>query len=198
MRPSRFSKQGQNYGKEHGKTLLSLARGSIAGALGWEARMPSVDEPWLNETRATFVTLKLGGQLRGCVGALEAHRLLAADVVANARAAAFQDARFKPLTREEFERVDIEVSLLSTPTRPLFEDHGHLIAQLLPGVDGLILDCNGRRGTFLPQVWEALPDPEQFVANLKQKAGIPVTERTTRRNIRRYTVLKWREAEMRA
>jgi len=178
---------------------LQIARASISEALGTGSRVQDVDEPWLKEWRASFVTLQLGEELRGCVGTLEAQRPLADDVAENARAAAFQDTRFKPLAREEFSRTDIEVSLLSAPKRLLFEDHADLIAQLRPGVDGIILEQGDgeKRATFLPQVWEGLPDPEQFIAHLKQKAGIPQNASTGQCRVKRYTVLKWREVEFR-
>src|SRR5947209_6836908 len=167
--------ESPRYEAEHGRKLLQIARASISEALGTGSRVQDVNEPWLKEWRASFVTLQLGEELRGCVGTLEAQRPLADDVAENARAAAFQDTRFKPLAREEFSRTDIEVSLLSAPKRLLFEDHADLIAQLRPGVDGIILEQGDgeKRATFLPQVWEGLPDPEQFIAHLKQKAGIP-------------------------
>jgi len=184
------------YEKEHGETLLKIARASIGRALGIDAlRMPISDEPWLKELRATFVTLTQNEELRGCVGALEAHRPLAEDVAANARAAAFQDTRFAPLAREEFARTDIEVSLLSEPVAVAFENHGDLIAQLRPGTDGIILEYGERRATFLPQVWESLSDPEQFIGHLKHKAGIPQGLDTVRCRVQRYTVLKWREVD---
>jgi len=187
------------YEAEHGRRLLQIARASVAEALGLQAQAAAIDEPWLKESRATFVTLKQGEELRGCVGALEAQRPLAQDVAENARAAAFQDTRFKPLTRDEFERTDIEVSLLSTPKRLSFEDHADLVARLRPGVDGIILEQGeeGRQATFLPQVWEGLPDPQQFIAHLKQKAGIAPDTDIRRCRVKRYTVLKWRETEFR-
>jgi MEMO1 family protein len=187
-----------SYGAEHGRKLLQIARASVGEALGLQAQAAAIDEPWLKESRATFVTLMQGEELRGCVGALEAQRPLAQDVAENARAAAFQDTRFKPLTPDEFERTDIEVSLLATPKQLLFEDHAGLIARLRPGVDGLILEeaGEGKRATFLPQVWEGLPDPEQFIAHLKQKAGIAPDTDIRRCRVKRYTVLKWREAEL--
>ena len=187
------------YGAQHGRRLLQIARASVAEALGLQAQAAAIDEPWLKESRATFVTLKQGEELRGCVGALEAQRPLAQDVAENARAAAFQDTRFKPLTRDEFERTDIEVSLLSTPKRLSFEDHADLVARLRPGVDGIILEQGeeGRQATFLPQVWEGLPDPQQFIAHLKQKAGIAPDTDIRSCRVKRYTVLKWREAEFR-
>jgi len=173
-----------SYGAEHGRKLLQIARASVGEALGLQAQAAAIDEPWLKESRATFVTLMQGEELRGCVGALEAQRPLAQDVAENARA--------------EFERTDIEVSLLATPKQLLFEDHAGLIARLRPGVDGLILEeaGEGKRATFLPQVWEGLPDPEQFIAHLKQKAGIAPDTDIRRCRVKRYTVLKWREAEL--
>ncbi|MGB7541668.1 MAG: AmmeMemoRadiSam system protein A, partial [Burkholderiales bacterium] len=193
-----FVPDESRYGSGHGGKLLKIARASIGGALGFESRMPAIDEPWLEELRATFVTLTQDEELRGCVGALEAHRTLAEDVAANARAAAFQDTRFAPLTRDEFARTDIEVSLLSVPKVIEFESHEDLIAQLRPGIDGIILEYGERRATFLPQVWEGLPDPEQFLAHLKHKAGIPQAMSTHHCRVKRYTVLKWREAELRS
>jgi MEMO1 family protein len=187
------------YGTGHGRKLLQIARASVAEALGLQAQAAAIDEPWLKESRATFVTLMQGEELRGCVGALEAQRPLAQDVAENARAAAFQDTRFRPLTSDEFERTDIEVSLLATPKQLLFEDHAGLIARLRPGVDGVILEQGeeDKRATFLPQVWEGLPDPEQFIAHLRQKAGIAPHTDIRRCRVKRYTVLKWREAELR-
>jgi len=141
-----------------------------------------------------------GEALRGCVGALEARRPLAEDVAANARAAAFEDSRFEPLTLEEFARTEVEVSLLSTPKTLVFEDHADLLRKLRPGVDGVILEeaGEGRRGTFLPQVWEDLSDPGEFIAHLKRKAGIAQDTDTRRCRVKRYGVLKWREADLRS
>jgi AmmeMemoRadiSam system protein B/AmmeMemoRadiSam system protein A len=195
-----LASEGPRYGAEHGRKLLEIARQSISAALaaGGKPGTPVAEEPWLRESRATFVTLMQGEELRGCVGALEAQRSLAQDVAENARAAAFQDTRFKPLTSDEFGRTDIEVSLLSTPKRLSFEGHADLIGRLRPGVDGVILEQSeeGRRATFLPQVWEGLPDPERFIAHLKKKAEIAQDTDIRRCRVKRYTVLKWREAEL--
>ena len=191
--------ESASYGAEHGRELLRIARASIAEALGaGSATAPQGSGTWLHESRATFVTLTRGGELRGCVGALEARRALAADVAANARAAAFEDRRFMPLTLEEFSRTAIEVSLLSTPKRVAFDDHPDLLRKLRPGVDGVILEHihEGRRATFLPQVWEDLSDPEQFIARLKHKANIAPGTDTRHCRVMRYSVLKWREADL--
>ena len=195
-----LASESPRYGAEHGSKLLQIARQSISASLvaGGKPGTPPAGEPWLRESRATFVTLMQGEELRGCVGALEAQRPLAEDVAENARAAAFEDARFKPLTPDEFARTDIEVSLLSTPKRLAFEDHADLIGRLRPGVDGIILEQSeeGKHATFLPQVWEGLPDPEQFIAQLRHKAGIAQNTDIRRCRVKRYTVLKWREAEL--
>lgn len=177
----------------HGRTLLAIARNSIEVALGVSTPKRLPDEPWLKPERASFVTLTQNGALRGCIGSLEAHQPLGEDVRHNARAAALSDHRFSPLTSEELAATRIEVSLLSTPKFITFADHADLIAQLRPGVDGVILECGAARGTFLPQVWDGLPDPEQFVAELKRKAGLPPGVSTAKCRIQRYRVLKWKE-----
>ena len=182
-----------SFGEEHGRKLLDIARNSIEAALGVSKLKLLPDEPWLKPARATFGTLTQNGCLRGCIGSLEAHRPLGEDVRHNARAAALSDPRFPPLSREELPGTRIEVSVLSTPKLLAFADHADLIAQLRPGEDGLILEYGGARGTFLPQVWESLPDPEQFVTELKRKAGLSPGVSTAKCRIQRYRVLKWKE-----
>ncbi|MBK5102916.1 MAG: AmmeMemoRadiSam system protein B [Burkholderiales bacterium] len=177
---------------EHARTLLGIARNSIEAALGVCEAQPLPDAAWLKPACASFVTLTQNGALRGCIGSLEAQRALGEDVSHNARAAAFSDPRFAPLAREELGATRIEVSLLATPKLLAFADHADLIAQLRPGEDGLILECGGSRATFLPQVWDSLPDPEQFLAELKRKAGVAGVS-TAKCRIRRYRVLKWKE-----
>jgi AmmeMemoRadiSam system protein B/AmmeMemoRadiSam system protein A len=189
-----------SYGAEHGRTLLRIARESIAGALGAAGAQASANDPWLRESRATFVTLMQGEELRGCVGALEARRALAEDVAANARAGAFEDSRFSPLKLDELARTEIEVSLLSTPKTLAFADEDDLQRKLRPGVDGVIIEevGEGRRGTFLPQVWEDLRGPAEFLAHLRRKAGIAASTDIRQCRVKRYQVLKWREAELRS
>lgn len=127
----------------------------------------------LRQPRTTFVTLKLDGHLRGCIGALQATRALAEDVAANAFAAAFRDPRFSPVTARELDELNVRISILSPPEPLEAASEAELIARLRPGVDGLILEEGGRRGTFLPTVWEGLPDPADFLEQLKVKTGLP-------------------------
>jgi AmmeMemoRadiSam system protein A len=177
-----------------GAALLRLARFAIAQRLGETDAAPP-PAPWLDEPGATFVTLTQEGTLRGCIGTLEATRPLAVDVRENALAAAFRDPRFQPLTAAEWPAVAIEVSLLSAlEPLPLDDEHA-VLARLRPGVDGLVLDFGHHRGTFLPQVWEQLPEPAAFLLNLKRKAGLPPDFWEPGMRLSRYTVTKWREAD---
>ncbi|BBL70065.1 AmmeMemoRadiSam system protein A [Methylogaea oryzae] len=161
---------------EHRRYLLDLARRSIAYGLSHHTPLP-VDlanlPPELRRLAACFVTLEKDGDLRGCVGMLQAERPLAEDVADNAYAAAFADHRFAPLAADELDRLDIHISILGEPSAMAVASQQELIAQLRPGVDGLILQEGGRRATFLPSVWESLPDPRQFVERLQQKGGWP-------------------------
>ena len=177
-----------------GQTLLAIARGAIAKQLG--AAFPPFDEPeWLDAPGATFVTLTCAGALRGCIGSLVAERALRADVESNALAAAFSDPRFPPLSAHEYRGIEVEVSLLSPMQPMVFESEAQALTLLRPGVDGVLLEYSRRRGTFLPQVWEQLPEPRAFLAHLKQKAGLPADFWAEEIRLSRYTVTKWREAE---
>ena len=177
---------------EAGRTLLGLARNAIEKSLLGEKEL-TVDAPWLRQCGATFVTLTRDGRLRGCIGSLEAARPLALDVTQNALNAAFRDPRFPRLTADEWPSCHVEVSLLSAPKRMEFADEAELLAQLEPGADGVILEGDNRRATFLPQVWEALPDKRVFLAELIKKAGLPADTRLTRCRISRYRVAKFHE-----
>lgn len=175
-----------------GRALLVRARNAIAGEFGIQP-MPEPDDPALAGPGAVFVTLTQNGQLRGCIGSLEAHRMLDADVRSNAKAAAFGDPRFMPLSEAELARTRVEVSLL-TPALPIdFTDQDDAIRQLRPGIDGVILEWHGRRGTFLPQVWESLPERRLFFSHLKQKAGLPADFWAPDVKLYRYEVQKWQE-----
>jgi AmmeMemoRadiSam system protein A len=185
--------------KEHQQRLLDLAKSSIELGFqtGRQLTVNLADFPVeLTEYRATFVTLHKHHQLRGCIGVLEAIRPLAEDIAENAFLAAYKDPRFPPLVDDEFGELEIHLSIL-TPAEPVsFTSEQDLITQLQPGIDGLILEetviydiadkreqlppridglileKNRRRGTFLPSVWEQLPEPKQFLRHLKQKAGL--------------------------
>ncbi|MBK6804814.1 MAG: AmmeMemoRadiSam system protein A [Betaproteobacteria bacterium] len=180
--------------RDLGAALIATARGAIDAAFGRpEARVrphAALDRPG-----ATFVTLKQDGDLRGCIGSLEAHRLLAIDVRRNALAAAFSDPRFPPLAAQELEVTTVEVSLLSPAARVEVADEEDLLARLEPGVDGIVLELGRRRATFLPQVWESLPDPRDFIGALKRKAGMPANFWSAEMRVSRYTVAKWHQAE---
>jgi AmmeMemoRadiSam system protein A len=138
------------------------------------------------------------GQLRGCIGSLQAHRSIQADVQANAVAAAMRDPRFAPVTAGELDRIAVEVSLLSAAERLQFSGEAEALAQLRPGIDGLIFECGAARSTFLPQVWSQLPDPADFLAQLKRKAGLPGDFWSDEVRLSRYTVHKWTEAQRRS
>lgn len=175
-----------------GQILLPIARAAIARELGRSAEAAE-DASFLREPGATFVTLKQGDQLRGCIGSLEAHRPLLADVKANAVAAAFRDPRFPPLAAGELDATRIEVSLLSKQEPITFESEADALAQLRPGADGIVFEYGWHRSTFLPQVWEDLPDPAEFMMHLKHKAGLPPDFWDAGVKLARYTVSKWAE-----
>ena len=154
-------------------TLLRLARDAIASGLaGHGLALPDDAAPVLREKRASFVTLKLDDALRGFIGTLEAVRPLLEDVAQNARAAAFHDPRFRPLSPAELQPLHIEISVLSPPQPLPAADRDALLTALRPGLDGLILQEGRRRATFLPAVWETLPQPEAFLEQLLRKAGL--------------------------
>lgn len=177
-----------------GRGLLAHARHAIAAAFADAGPMPPVD-PAMRAEGACFVTLRLGGELKGCIGSLEAHRALFEDVRANARAAAFDDPRFAPLTSDELDRVRIEVSRLTAPEPMPCADEADALARLVPGMDGVVLEYDGHRATFLPQVWETLPGPCAFLAQLKRKAGLSADFWHLELRLSRYRVTKWKEAE---
>ncbi len=178
------------YGPDQRRTLLAVARESIRHGLE-TGRPLTVDvsafDPALQKERASFVTLNERGELRGCIGSLEAYRPLVADVAENAFNAAFRDPRFPPVTPDEFDALRIHISVLSPPEPMEFRDEADLLAQIRPGIDGLILEDAGRRGTFLPSVWEQLPDRRQFLAHLKLKAGLPPDHWSPTLRVWRYT-----------
>ena len=154
--------------------LLGLARRSILDGLGQGVPPPLAPEAWpeaLNEPRATFVTLKLAGELRGCRGTLEARCPLAQDLWRNAWFSAYADPRFRPVSGEEIARLEVAISVLTALTPLHVASETELLAALRPGIDGLVLRCGAEAATFLPAVWEDLPDPRDFLTQLKLKAG---------------------------
>jgi len=176
-----------------GGRLLGIARSAIDGSFSSRPAEAPARERWLQQAGATFVTLTKDGALRGCVGSLDAARPLGVDVVENALAAAYRDPRFPRLTAGEWTRCTVEVSLLSRPKPIRFADEPDLLAQIVPGEDGLIVESGERRATYLPQVWEALPSKELFLEELLKKAGLAGT-RLGRCRVSRYRVMKWAES----
>ena len=161
---------------EDARILLDLAGRSIKNGLEkGEALRPGLTPlpPSLKANGASFVTLKLHGELRGCIGTLEARLPLAVDVAQNAFESAFHDPRFPSVTEKEWPSLEIHISILTPPQSMSFESEEDFLGQLRPGRDGIILAEGYRRGTFLPAVWAELPKPKDFLRYLKMKAGLP-------------------------
>jgi len=175
--------------------LLEIARDSINTGLD-AGHSCDVDlarcSQALRLKRATFVTLELDQQLRGCIGTLEARRPLATDVAENAWSAAFQDPRFGPVTFAEAESLEIAISVLSPPQPLPVADEEDLLEQLRPGVDGLVIEGGHRHATFLPSVWESLLDPYVFLSQLRSKAGFPLDYWSEQLTFKRYTTETFR------
>lgn len=177
-----------------GEALIGRARNAIADVL----RLPLLAEtahPLLAERGATFVTLHACGALRGCIGRLVATRCLDEDVRSNAVAAAFHDTRFPHVERDEFARLQVEVSVLGAAQRIEARSEDEAIAQMQPDVDGVILAWRGSSATFLPQVWKSIVDPADFLAALKRKAGLPADFWAADVEVSRYRVIEYREPE---
>jgi len=171
-------------------TLIEVARASISHGLSHREPLrvdPSSFDDALSCQGASFITLKIEGQLRGCIGRIQSSVPLVCSVAHNAYAAAFDDPRFEPLTSTEFARINIHISVLSEPEPVTFDDEDDLLRQLRPGVDGLVLESGRCRGTFLPAVWETLPEPKRFLDQLKVKAGLHPDAWPTDARVLRYT-----------
>ncbi|MCB0366440.1 MAG: AmmeMemoRadiSam system protein A [Bdellovibrionaceae bacterium] len=164
--------------QEDRSRLLKLARQAIQNRLdGGISEIEIEDQSLVLQTSgASFVTLRIDDQLRGCIGSLQAYRPLAVDVWENAQAAAFHDPRFSQLKAAELAHLKIEISVLSPPQPLPVENEEDLLSKIRPGIDGLILTSGSRRATFLPAVWESLPDPKEFLYHLKLKAGMGPNE----------------------
>jgi len=171
------------------KQIRALARRAVEYRVE-HGREPPVDLgrclPPLHAHRAVFVTLRIDGALRGCIGELEA-RLPLAEAVTRSACNSTHDPRFPPLGRDELAPLEIEVSVLSPLEQLEFDSEAELLAQLRPGVDGVVLEEGGLRGTFLPAVWKSLPDPRDFLRELKRKAHLPEDHWSDRIEAWRYT-----------
>ena len=184
-------------GGSAGLEIVRLARGSIEHGLIHREPLPISYDALpraLADPAATFTTLHFEGQLRGCCGTLEAVRPLAADVAYSAFRAAFRDPRFEPVGEHELSDIRLEVSVLSPLESMPVTDEADLLSQLTPGIDGLVIVAEGRHATFLPKVWEMLPEPRQFLAALKTKCGLPDNYWSDRLEFRRYRTTSYSES----
>jgi AmmeMemoRadiSam system protein A len=179
--------------EEAGQTLLAIGRAEIEKAF-FQTQKRQNHLPWLSQAGATFVTLTMNGALRGCIGSLEAARPLGIDAAQNALGAAFRDPRFPAVTAGEWPHCRVELSLLTAPKPIRFADEADLLGQICAGEDGLILEWDRRRATFLPQVWESVPDKSVFLGELAKKAGLPADTQLGRCKVYRYRVAKWKES----
>jgi len=180
-----------NYNSKEKQILLKVADDAIKHGLATHKILPIKlgDYPEkLQALGASFVTLEINQQLRGCIGTLEAYQPLIQDVAQNAYAAAFRDPRFDPLTIEEYPNITKHISILSPSSPMFFTSEDDLLRQIRPNVDGLVLSELGYRGTFLPSVWESLPEPKLFLQHLKLKAGLPENYWSKTLKVSRYTV----------
>jgi AmmeMemoRadiSam system protein A len=188
------------YSKSEKHWLLTLARESIA--LGLKDRRsyevdPKQVSPELKEGRACFVTLTIGGQLRGCIGHIEAIQPLYKDVIENAASAAFDDPRFPPLDKSELDEIGIEVSVLGKPVDLDYKNADDLVKKLRPGKDGVILRKGAYGATFLPQVWDEIRNPEDFLSHLCAKAGLDSDDwRKGDLKVQTYSVEAFSESEI--
>lgn len=184
-------------GDTTGTALLRLARDSIEYGLVHSKPLPvdCADLPRsLKEPAATFTTVRVEGRLRGCCGTLEAVRPLAEDVTHSAFRAAFRDVRFEPVGKHELDAIGLEVSVLSPMESIHVSDEVDLLTRLMPGIDGLVIIADGRRATFLPKVWEMLPDPQHFLAALKAKCGLAEDYWSERLEFQRYRTTSYAES----
>jgi len=176
---------------EHKSLLHDIARQSIQHGLATGKPLDTGVNQYdreLQSKRATFVTLHRNKQLRGCIGILVPLRPLVEDVAYNAWAAAFSDNRFAPLQQEEFDDLEIHISILGSPEQINFDSEEDLLSKIHVGTDGLILEDGNHKGTFLPSVWKSLPDKKEFLNHLKQKASLSQNYWSDNISIKRYTV----------
>ena len=155
------------------KLMLSLARANITSRLDNKAHQVNNIPASLKQIKACFVTLTIDNQLRGCIGSLTASKPLCQNILDNSLNAAFHDPRFSPLAKEELSSVKIEISILTPPRKLSFSQQEDLLSKLKPFIHGVILKLHNHKSTFLPQVWEQLPDKQEFLEHLSMKAGLP-------------------------
>ncbi|MBF0620870.1 MAG: AmmeMemoRadiSam system protein B [Magnetococcales bacterium] len=181
-----------------GKEMIALVREHLKRVLSGQPGLNPLDIvakiPDATKNGATFITLNQNGQLRGCIGSLVAHRPLSQDLLENGVSAAVRDPRFKPVQSGDLDSISIEISILSNPEPLSYKNDLELLRKLKPGVHGVILTKNGKRGTFLPQVWEQLPTPRTFMKRLCQKAGLSESCWRDKPEIQVYTVKKYKES----
>lgn len=176
---------------EDKETLHAIARASVKSGLEHDCPLtvdPNDYPAHLRDNKATFVTLKINDELRGCIGTLQAQQPLVMDVAEHAYAAAFRDPRFGPLTEKEFPQLQYHISILGETESLEFNSEEDLLHQLRPGIDGLVLSDGFHKGTFLPSVWESLPTPGEFLRHLKLKAGLPADYWSGSIKVERYGV----------
>lgn len=198
MAPTNSTESPHELAPAQRATLIEVARRSIEQGLLTGRPLvviPSEYHRDLKAVRASFVTLQMHGRLRGCIGHLEAVQPLVVDVAENAFAAAFRDPRFAPLKASEWPEVELHLSILTAPEPMRFSDEADLIRQIRPGEDGLILQDGPNRGTFLPSVWESLPEPADFLVHLKHKAGLAANHWSNRVEVYRYRTESFGEHE---
>ena len=182
----------KQYSEQQQQLMLKVACDSLKNGVRLGAPLPvdaSKYEDQLVANMATFVTLNINEQLRGCIGSLMAHRPLIVDIADNAYSAGFRDPRFPHITANELDLLDIHISILTTPEPISFSSKDDLLQQIRPGVDGLILSDGFSRGTFLPSVWEQLPEKDQFLQHLLMKAGLPSNYWSDSIKIERYETI---------
>jgi AmmeMemoRadiSam system protein A len=186
--------------EEEGKDLLKIARETIKSKL-FKSKEPQID--WQNipdiykHKLGTFVTITIEDNLRGCIGHIIPRETLIEGIMGNAVNAAFKDPRFLPLTKAEFENIEIEISVLTPPEELSYADAEDLLKKLRPGVDGVIIKKKYHESTFLPQVWEQLPDKKEFLAHLCLKAGLTPDEwQKGELQVSTYQVQAFKEEEL--
>ncbi|MDH5391709.1 MAG: AmmeMemoRadiSam system protein A [Gammaproteobacteria bacterium] len=182
--------------EEDQKTCIDVARASILyGLKTGKPHLINTEEysAALQQQLASFVTLYKNSQLRGCIGSLEAHQPLINDIAEHAYAAAFHDPRFPALLEDEFKQLSLEISVLNPPQAMSFVNEQDLLQQIRPGIDGLILQYDFNQGTFLPSVWQQLPDKKDFFNHLKVKAGLTTDWWNDNVSVSRYQTLSFEE-----